>query len=114
MPAEARGAMVKNEGKKATASRGLEGKSFEDVLKRLEEIVDSLESGDLTVEKSLGLFEEGVALAREGHRRLDAAEKRITELLEDGSEKTLAAGDVEGGSAGGGDEDADDDPEDDK
>ena len=104
--------MGKSEGRRTTATKGLEGKSFEDVLKRLEEIVDSLESGELTVEKSLGLFEEGVGLAREGHRRLDAAEKRITELLEDGSEKTLAVGDVEGGTAGGRDEDADDEPDD--
>ncbi|MBI5486318.1 MAG: exodeoxyribonuclease VII small subunit [Deltaproteobacteria bacterium] len=107
--------MGKNEGRRAAATKAFEGKSFEEVLRRLEEIVESLESGELTVEKSLGLFEEGVGLAREGHRRLDSAEKRITELLEDGSEKPLAAGDVEAGRGGVGDEgDDDDDPDDEK
>jgi exodeoxyribonuclease VII small subunit len=99
--------MAKSEGKRAAAAaKVLEGKSFEEVLKRLEEIVESLESGDLTVEKSLALFEEGVGLAREGHRRLEAAEKRITELLEDGSERPLA---VDG--AGGAEHEDDDEDE---
>ena len=37
---------------------------FEDALGRLEQIVDQLESGDLALESSLKVFEEGVALAR--------------------------------------------------
>ncbi|MBI5499434.1 MAG: exodeoxyribonuclease VII small subunit [Deltaproteobacteria bacterium] len=105
--------MGKNEGKRTAVTKAFEGKSFEEVLRRLEEIVESLESGELTVEKSLGLFEEGVGLAREGHRRLDAAEKRITELLEDGSEKPLASGDVEAQHDGTKDKDDDGDPDDD-
>ena len=104
--------MAKHEGKKTTAAKALEGKSFEDVLKRLEEIVEALEAGDQSVEKSLAVFEEGVGLAREGHRRLEAAEKRITALLEDGSERPLALGDDAPGEDGDKDED-DDDAEDD-
>ncbi len=103
--------MGKHEGKKTTAAKALEGKSFEDVLKRLEEIVEALEGGDQSVEKSLALFEEGVGLAREGHRRLESAEKRITALLEDGSERPLALGDEAAGDdeKGGSDDDDDDD-----
>jgi exodeoxyribonuclease VII small subunit len=55
--------------------------SFEDSLKRLAEIVDALEKGDVPLEDSLRLFEEGVGLSRLTQARLDAAEKRIEVLL---------------------------------
>lgn len=62
--------------------------SFEDSVRRLGEIVDRLESGELPLEESLRLFEEGVRLARASQSRLDAAERRVQELLgidEDGN-----------------------------
>ncbi|MFO0662389.1 MAG: exodeoxyribonuclease VII small subunit [Polyangiaceae bacterium] len=65
--------------------------TFETSLKRLGEIVDSLEKGDLPLEDSLKLFEEGTKLARLAQDRLNKAEKRIDELLgvdEDGNPKT--------------------------
>ena len=55
--------------------------SFEDALKRLGQIVEQLESGTLPLEESLLLFEEGVRLARASQARLDAAERRVEELL---------------------------------
>jgi exodeoxyribonuclease VII small subunit len=55
--------------------------SFEDSLARLEEIVDLLEAGDLPLEKSLALFEEGVALSRRCNQRLDEAERRLEVLV---------------------------------
>jgi len=55
--------------------------SFEDAIRRLGHIVEQLERGDLPLEASLRLFEEGVALARVSQRRLDRAERRIEELL---------------------------------
>ena len=55
--------------------------SFEDGIRRLGEIVEKLESGELPLEASLTLFEEGVKLARVAQERLDAADKRIEELL---------------------------------
>lgn len=58
-----------------------EGASFEDSIRRLSEIVESLESGELPLEESLALFEEGVKLARASQATLDAAEKRVEELL---------------------------------
>lgn len=55
--------------------------SFEATLERLHQIVDRLESGELDLEESLQLFEEGVRLSRASQARLDSAEKRIEELL---------------------------------
>lgn len=57
------------------------GPSFEASLNRLTEVVDKLESGELGLEESLALFEEGVGLARSAQARLDAAEKRVEELV---------------------------------
>lgn len=57
--------------------------SFEEALKRLEEIVHLMESGELTLEESLGLFEEGVRLTRVCSQRLDEAEKKIEILTQD-------------------------------
>ena len=55
---------------------------FEKALARLEEIVEILEAGDAPLEKSLGLFEEGVALSRRCNRRLDEAERRLEALVQ--------------------------------
>ena len=58
---------------------------FEDALQRLERIVDQLEAGNLALEESLKVFEEGVGLARRCARYLDEAEKRIELLTRDES-----------------------------
>jgi exodeoxyribonuclease VII small subunit len=60
---------------------GTDGPSFEAAIKRLTEIVQTLERGDLALEESLRLFEEGVKLSRVSQGRLDAAEKRVEQLL---------------------------------
>jgi len=54
---------------------------FEESLRRLEEIVDRLEGDELPLEEALALFEEGVKLAEECGKRLDAAEKKVMLLL---------------------------------
>ena len=54
---------------------------FEDVLARLGAVVEKLEAGDLPLEDSLSLFEEGVRLSRIGAARLDEAERRVERLL---------------------------------
>jgi exodeoxyribonuclease VII small subunit len=62
--------------------------SFEDSIRRLAEIVETLEGGELPLEESLRLFEEGVKLARTSQATLDHAERRVEELLsidEDGN-----------------------------
>jgi exodeoxyribonuclease VII small subunit len=55
--------------------------TFEQAVKRLSEIVQALEKGDLPLEESLRLFEEGVKLSRASQGQLDAAQKRVEELL---------------------------------
>ena len=58
---------------------------FEEALQRLEQIVDTLEVGDLPLEESLKAFEEGVGLARHCAKYLEEAEKRIELLTRDES-----------------------------
>jgi exodeoxyribonuclease VII small subunit len=58
-------------------------KSFETSLNDLEKIVRKLEDGDLSLEESLKLFEDGVKLSRDCRERLSQAERRIEVLLKD-------------------------------
>lgn len=55
--------------------------SFEQSMARLAKIVEQLEKGELTLEESLGLFEEGVKLSRAAQSRLDAAQQKVEKLL---------------------------------
>jgi exodeoxyribonuclease VII small subunit len=57
--------------------------SFETALGRLEQIVSSLEKGDLSLEDSLKLYEEGIARARFCQERLQEAESKIEVLSQD-------------------------------
>lgn len=63
--------------------------SFEESLKKLEAIVDQLEKGDLSLEDSLKLFEEGVGLSAACKKELEAAEGKVQILIKqrDGSLK---------------------------
>jgi exodeoxyribonuclease VII small subunit len=62
---------------------------FEDSLKQLETIVSQLEKGDLPLEESIKLFEEGIRLSSVCKEELDAAEGKVQVLLKqrDGSMK---------------------------
>lgn len=64
--------------------------SFEESLKKLETIVERLEKGDLALEESLKLFEEGVGLSSACKKELDEAEGKVQILIKqrDGSVKT--------------------------
>ncbi len=55
-------------------------------MERLQAVVEQLEEGDLPLEESLAMFEEGVRLSRAGAKRLDEAERRVEELLAAGDE----------------------------
>ena len=57
--------------------------SFEDAIKRLEEIVKELESGELEIEKALTMFEEGTRLSKICAKKLSNIERRI-EILKKG------------------------------
>ncbi len=54
---------------------------FEKKLARLEEIVGKMEGGDVSLEDSLKLFEEGVQLSRTCQKELDQAEQKVELLL---------------------------------
>ena len=58
---------------------------FEDSIKELEKIVDSLEKGDCSLAESLDLFERGIKLSKECNEMLDKAEKKVSVLI--GGEK---------------------------
>ena len=65
------------------AKKEKEQQTFEASLKRLEEVLDSLEHGNLNLEESVKAFEEGVGLVRLCHGRLDEVERRVELLLKD-------------------------------
>lgn len=54
---------------------------FEEVFKKLEDIVNQLESGQETLEQSLELFEEGIKLSDICRTKLDNADQKINELI---------------------------------
>jgi exodeoxyribonuclease VII small subunit len=64
----------------ASAKKGSRQPGFEEALERLEAIVKDLEDGDLPLEESLRLFEEGVSLTRLCASKLEEAQRRIDVL----------------------------------
>ena len=56
---------------------------FESALARLEDIVRTLEGGELPLEKALEVFEEGIRLSRFCHGKLEQAERRVELLLKE-------------------------------
>lgn len=59
----------------------LKVKDFESALKSLDEIVVQLESGDLTLDRSLELFEDGIRISRFCSAKLDEAERKVEILM---------------------------------
>ncbi len=57
--------------------------TFEAALKRLEEVLEALEHGNLNLEDAMRAFEEGVGLVRYCHQKLEDVEKRVELLLKD-------------------------------
>ena len=57
--------------------------NFEDAMKRLDEIVQEMEKGDIGIEDALKLFEEGTSLSKLCAKKLSAVEKRV-EILKKG------------------------------
>ena len=62
---------------------GPQGETFEAALKQLEEIVQRLERGELPLEESLKLYEDGIRLSRLCHAKLEEAEGKIELLMKD-------------------------------
>jgi exodeoxyribonuclease VII small subunit len=84
-------------------SKNQKRESFEELFRRLEETVAKLEEGGLTLNQSLALYEEGMALAQRCQEMLDAAELKVKRLKETFSayatpepEEVESVGDEEG------------------
>ena len=60
---------------------------FEDAMKRLEDVVESLESGELSLKDSLQIFEEGMKLVGFCSKKLDEAEQKVTMLIKESNGK---------------------------
>ena len=69
--------------------------NFESALKSLEEIVQKLEEGNLSLDDSLKLFEEGIQLSRFCTKKLSEAEKKVEKLTKIGEEFKLEPLDIE-------------------
>lgn len=78
--------IFENMGKSKGRANPADDAPFEQVMERLQTVVEQLEEGDLPLEESLAMFEEGVRLSRAGAKRLDEAERRVEELLAAGDE----------------------------
>ena len=62
-------------------------KKFEESMKRLEKIVQDLESGDLPLEESLKVFEEGMGLIKFCSEKLEEVEQKVTKLVKESDGK---------------------------
>ena len=67
-------------------SKKEENKSFEELMEKLETIVQELEKGDLNLDDSVAKFEEGMKISKECNKILENSEKRISILLENDGE----------------------------
>jgi len=68
---------------------------LEQAMQELEQVVEQLESGDLSLDKSLKQFEKGVKLSRDCQAALTAVERKVQVLI-DGELTDIAADDLEG------------------
>lgn len=76
--------------------------SFEDAIEELENVVEQLEKGELTLEESIDFFQKGIELSKYCGKKLDEIEKKISVLIDNGqsevSEEILP--DLDGGRSG--------------
>ncbi|QKS70966.1 exodeoxyribonuclease VII small subunit [Paenalkalicoccus suaedae] len=62
--------------------------SFEDQMRKLEEVVNKLEQGDVPLEQAIDMFQQGMALSKQCHDKLQKVEKQMTEVLHEDGEIT--------------------------
>ncbi|MFK8138175.1 MAG: exodeoxyribonuclease VII small subunit [Bdellovibrionales bacterium] len=70
--------------------------SFEKNLKRLEEIVEEMENSELSLDKSLKHFEEGVKLSKDCNKELESAEQKVQMLVGKSSQGDMRTEDFKG------------------
>lgn len=78
----------KNEKVKETEKIDTENLDFETALEKLQHIVEDLEKGGLSLDKTLAEFSQGMKLLKFCHQKLDKAEKKIELMLEEDNEFT--------------------------
>ncbi len=69
--------------------------TLESALEQLEELVETLEDGDLSLDESLQVFETGIKLTRECQQQITSAEQRVQQLIEAQGNIKLADFDTE-------------------
>jgi exodeoxyribonuclease VII small subunit len=69
---------------RASSSPPKEEARYEEIVQRLTKVVERLEGGGLSLEESIAAFEEGIQLARAGAQKLEEAERKVEQLLDDG------------------------------
>ncbi len=74
-------AVIMTENSAEIARPEIDGMSFEDALRALEDVVRRLESGDVPLDDSITLYERGEALRQHCQKRLDAAQARIERIV---------------------------------
>lgn len=79
-----------SQGNNIMASKKPENMSFEATIEELNQVVEQLENGDLTLDDALKKFERGIALARSGQSKLDEAEQRVSILLSNTDDAPLS------------------------
>ena len=80
----------------AKAKKKASALTFEALMTELEETVEQLEQDDLSLEDAIEAYQKGIELAKNGHERLSAAEKRIEEVTKSGKLKSIDADDILG------------------
>ena len=77
------------------AKKKLDNLSFEESLASLEAIVEQLERGDLPLEQSMELFEQGLKLSQVSQQKLQQAEQKLQILLTEQGQQVLADFDID-------------------
>lgn len=72
----------------------MQNQTFERAMQRLEQIVDELERGSLSLEDSLKMYEEGVELIKFCSDKLDETEKKVKLLVKNGGDFDLKPFDI--------------------
>lgn len=67
----------------------MENITFEQAMKRLEEIVSALENNQISLEKSVELFQEGIQLTKLCNDKLEGIENKVAKILVDGKLQDL-------------------------
>jgi exodeoxyribonuclease VII small subunit len=65
------------------ARKDVSSKNFESAMEEIEQVVEQIESGELSLEESLAAYEKGVGLVKFCHQKLNEVEKRIEFLVKD-------------------------------